>query len=121
MAEFNIGFQKSNHYKTVSYENGVATVEAEIKEDSLNPLGIPHGGFIFGLGDTAMGCAVFANGRNAVTINSNIYYLKVGKEKKLRAEAKITKDGKKVCFTEAKIFSGENLIATMTGNYYYVD
>jgi acyl-CoA thioesterase len=115
-------FTKNNHYELVSQEENKVVLKAEITETAMNFYGICHGAFVFGLGDTAMGIAAYNTGKKAITLTSNISYLKAGKGKFLTAEGILTKVGKNICFAEAKIYDDEkNLIATMTGNYYFID
>ena len=103
-AEFESGFISSNHYKIESHNEEKVVVTAELTDTSLNPYGIAHGGFVFGLGDTAMGLAVYFLGKKGVTISANIAYLKAAKGKMLKAEGRVTKAGNKVCFAEASIY-----------------
>lgn len=115
-------FTKNNHYEKVSEEENKVVLKAEITETAMNFYGITHGAFVFGLGDTAMGIAAYNTGKKAVTLSSTISYLKAGKGKYLTAEGILTKVGKNVCFAEAKVYNDKNeLIATMTGNYYFID
>lgn len=120
--EFETGFIKNNHYSVESHDEEKVVVKAELTDSSLNPYGMAHGGFIFGLGDTAMGLAVYLSKQKALTVSANISYLKAAKGEYLKAEGRITKAGNKICFTEAKIYNDNNeLVATMTGNYYVLD
>ena len=93
--EFETGFIKHNQYKIESHEEDSVVLKGELTEDSLNPYGMAHGGFIYGLGDTAMGLAVFLKKKKAVTVSANIAYLKAAKGKYITAEGKITKAGNK--------------------------
>ena len=68
--------------------------KAKITKNSLNPYGIAHGGFIFGLGDTVLGMAASATGRPAVTLNSTINYLRPAKSEYIIAKAELIKAGK---------------------------
>ena len=74
----------------------------EIQPRHCNALGIPMGGAIFTLADFAF--AVAANqGRDVVTQASQITFLKAAQGKRLIAEARQVKDGKRVCFYEVKV------------------
>ena len=116
------GFIKHNRFEVVEIEKGKkVTMKVELAEDSMNPYGFAHGGLIFGLGDTAMGVAARSTGRNAVTLSSNISYLKPSMGKVLRAEAEIVKSGKTTCYLRCNFYDEENaLTATMDANYYYI-
>lgn len=117
------GFFKNNQYhvKEVIKKEKVV-LEADITENALNPYGFAHGGFIFGLGDTAMGIAARSTGRNAVTLSSSITYLRPSTGKKLKAIAELVKDGKKTCYLKCNFYNEEEkLTASMDASYYYVD
>lgn len=117
------GFIFHNNFSLVERkENESSIVKVELSEKSLNPFGNAHGGLIFGLGDTAMGIVVNTDDKHAVTLSSNINYLHPGVGKYLLAKAKMIKKGKKICYLNAKIYNDQDvLVATMEGNYYYVD
>lgn len=117
------GFIKYNRYQLKEVKKGKKVVmQASITEDSINPYGFAHGGFIFGLGDTAMGVAARSTGRKAVTLDSSITYLRPTKGNILKAIAEIIKDGKTTCFLRCNLYDeNERLTATMDANYYYVD
>ena len=81
---------------------GFARVSMEIQPRHCNALGIPMGGAIFTLADFAF--AVAANqSRDVVTQASQITFLKAAQGKRLIAEARQVKDGKRVCFYEVKV------------------
>ena len=81
---------------------GFARVSMEIQPRHCNALGIPMGGAVFTLADFAF--AVAANqGRDVVTQASQITFLKAAQGKRLIAEARQVKDGKRVCFYEVKV------------------
>ncbi len=116
------GFFKHNNYKIEEITEEYCILKAEITKSSLNPYGIAHGGFIFGLGDTALGIVSSLNGRPAVTLNSTVNFLKPAKAKYITAKAEIIKEGKTVSCVQAKIFDDQDkLIALMDANYYYID
>lgn len=96
-------------------------VKVEIKENTLNPFHIVHGGLIFTLGDTVMGLKCKSLGKNAVTLDSSINFLSPGQGKYLIATCKVIKNGKSTCILESEIKNDENkLVATMTGTYFYI-
>ena len=117
------GFIKNNNITVVEIKEGKhATLKAIITEESINPYGFAHGGFIFGLGDTAMGVAASSTKRQAVTLSSTINYLKPSKGSYLIAIAKVIKEGRKTSYLRTDIFNDkEELVATMDGNYFYMN
>ena len=115
------GFFYHNHYHIIEVSEKKAILCADLTETAMNPYNYAHGGFIFGLGDMTMGLAVSTTGRNGVTLNSNINFLKPGKGKKITAKGEIVKNGKNICYAKATIYDEqENIIATMDANYYYM-
>ena len=116
------GFISANNYEVIKVEENYCELEGIITDTSTNHLGIAHGGYIFGLADTAAGIAAMTDGRVAVTVDSNIQYLKAGKGNKLKAVAKCIKNGKSVGFFEVYIYDQEDaLIAKSSINYFYMN
>ena len=117
---FNTGFIKNNNYKVISVDENSCIVEAMITDTSLNPFGITHGGYVFGLADTTAGILANVYG-NAVTTNSSINYLNKGKGQKLVAEAKFLKRGISLSTCECVIYDEEKkVVAKATLEYYYI-
>ena len=48
--------------ETVEATEEACVLKAKVTKNSLNPYGIAHGGFIFGLGDTVLGMNLMAGG-----------------------------------------------------------
>ena len=113
------GFFQHNGYSVVEISKEKVVLKAELTKKSMNPYGIAHGGFIFGLGDTAMGILVKMNGEKAVTLNANIDYLRPGIGNYIIATAELVKNGKTICVVKSNIYNDqEKLIATMNSNKY---
>lgn len=116
------GFISANNYEVIKVLENYCELEGIITDTSTNHLGIAHGGYIFGLADTAAGIAAMTDERVAVTIDSSIQYLKPGKGSKLKAVAKSLKVGKSVGFFEVLIYDLEDsLIAKANINYFYMN
>ena len=115
------GFIEANNYEVIKVEDNYCELLGTIKKTSTNHLGVAHGGYIFGLADTAAGIASMTDRRTAVTISSNIEYYKPAKTKTLKAIATCTKNGKTISFFEVHIYDEEeNLIAKANLNYCYI-
>ena len=112
------GFIEANNYEVIKVEPNYCELEGIITNTSTNHLNIVHGGYIFGLADTAAGIAAMTDGRNAVTINSSIIYLKPSKGNKLKAIAKCIKNGKNVAFFEVSVYD-DNDVLTSVANITY--
>lgn len=116
------GFITNNNYKIIKTEEKYCEMEATITETSLNPYKMPHGGFIFGLADTAAGIAAFTTKKEAVTVNASIDYLHSAKGNKLKAIAKNIKDGKNITVYEVFIYDeNETLVAKSSITYFYIN
>ena len=88
------GFFKHNNYEVVEATEEACILKAKVTKNSLNPYGMAHGGFIFGLGDTVLGMASSVHGRPAVTLNSTINFLRPAKTEYIIAKAELVKEGK---------------------------
>ena len=104
-----------------SIGNNSSIVKMLITPSSLNPYGIVHGGLIFNIGDTVMGTTVRSTGRDAVTLDATINYLKPGTGKYLKAISEVIKIGKKTSILKANIYNDtQELIAIMTATYFFI-
>lgn len=116
------GFISNNNYSIVKVEKNYCELEGLLTETSMNHLKNAHGGYIFGLADTAAGIAAMTGGRTAVTVDSNINYLKPATGKKLIAVAKALKSGKSISVFEVFIYDvNKAVIARVTVTYFYID
>lgn len=115
------GFISNNNIRVEEVKENYAKLSSTIEEKSLNPYGIVHGGLLFGLADTAMGIAAKTTGKSAVTINSQIDYLKPGKGSKLIAIAEALKVGKTISVYKCNVYDENNeLISSVTGTFYFI-
>ena len=116
------GFIKHNNYKVEEVTNEYCKMSVELTENTINPNGTAHGGLIFGLADTTMGVLARTTGRNIVTINAQIDYLKPGKGNKITCIAEPLKVGKTTAVYRANIYNEEEtLISTVTGTFFFLD
>lgn len=101
---------------------GYAKCAMEIQPRHCNALGIPMGGAVFTLADFAFAVAANQRGRDVVTQASQITFLKAAQGKRLTAEARQVKDGKRVCFYEVKVTDDLGTeVAFVTVNGYVVN
>ena len=115
------GFVLNNGYRLVELSENYCVMEADIVEIATNPFGMAHGGFIFGLADTAAGVAAMSDGRVAVTSSSNIQYLRPADGKKIKAVAKCLKSGRSISVYDVEIFNEDNLLLSKVSvEYFYV-
>lgn len=100
---------------------GYAKCSMQIEARHCNELGIPMGGAVFTLADFAFAVASNQNGREVVTQAAQITFLKPAQGKRLTAEAKQIKDGKRICFYEVKVADELGTeVASVTVNGYAV-
>lgn len=116
-----IGFIEYNKiYIEESYDNK-AKMSVNISPNSLNSYGIAHGGLIFSLADATMALAAKKRGEEALTLSSEIKFLKAGKGKKLTAIASLEKKYSVTCYCECEVYNDSNeLCAIAKGTYCYV-
>lgn len=116
------GFIKYNNIHIEEIKDNYCKCYVDITENSLNPSGFAHGGLLFGLADSTIGMAARTNGRNVVTINSQIDYLKPGKGKKITCIAEPLKVGKTTAVYRANIYTEENVLAaSATATFMFID
>lgn len=93
--------------------------------DDLTRFGnILNGGVTATLADAAGGCAALSYnlGKNEVTVDLDVSYLRPISEGPVAAESSIVKSGESVAFTITNIYDGKgNLCAVAKGTYFYLD
>ena len=119
------GFIGNNNYNVIKVEEGYCELEGIISETSYNNMNIVHGGYIFGLADTAAGIAalsnVFGSDVNIVTVDANINYFKPAKGERLVAKAGVIKPGKTISVIEVEIYNDNNdMVAKSSMTFYYI-
>ena len=91
-------------------KDGGATVEVELTDELLNPLGMAHGGFVYSMCDIAAGVVVSQYAGKFVTLSGNLYFMRPGKGKKLRCEARIIKRGRTVNVVDTCVFDDSGAV-----------
>ncbi|MDO4177607.1 MAG: PaaI family thioesterase [Phascolarctobacterium sp.] len=114
------GWRKLCGIKVAGIKDKKLTLSMLITEDISNAHAIAHGGAISGLLDTVMGLSCMIQGKNVVTMNLNINFIRGAKTNTLvYATADIIHVGRTSIITEAKCFDDkETLYATATGTFY---
>ncbi len=116
-----VGFSFSNSYKLLEIEDDYCIFQGNISESSLNPYKIAHGGYIFGLADTCAGALACTCGKEAVTTNASVVYLKPASCKKIIAKAKYLKKGKNISIIEVEIFDEkDSLLSKFSFEFFYI-
>ena len=97
-------FNRHNGLRLVDVDDGTSVVEVTLRKEGLNPHGIAHGGLIFTLCDVATGVAARSHGRNTVSQDASIYFLRPGAHtEKLTAKGRVIKEGRTTGYTEAEV------------------
>lgn len=90
---------------------GYAILEMDLDEQLLNIYGLVHGGALFSLADTAAGAASFTTGRDSVTLNSSINYIRPASGGKLKACTSEIHAGKTTGVYEVFIYDDQNIFS----------
>ncbi len=118
----NSQYLQSNDMKVTELSEGYARVEMLIDEQILNVHGFVHGGALYSLADTAAGAASFATGRDSVTLNGTIHYIKPGKGGKLIGVATEISRGRTTGIYEVFLYNDvEILLSRATFTMFFLD
>lgn len=118
----NSQYLQSNDMKVTELSEGYARVEMLIDEQILNVHGFVHGGALYSLADTAAGAASFATGRDSVTLNGTIHYIKPGKGGKLIGVATEISRGRTTGIYEVFLYNdAEILLSRATFTMFFLD
>lgn len=118
------GFYQANNFKLVDISLGKCTLEGVLTKSSFNPYELVHGGYIFGLADTAAGAAAATYGKVCVTLNASINYMRAIKKSvpKIFAKAEVIKAGKNTAVVNVDVLDdNDQVMASSTMTYYYLD
>lgn len=103
-------YNKYNHIFVTDVEPESAVVEAELRLESLNLLGMAHGGFVYSMCDVAAGVIIAQYADKFVTLSGNLYFMRPSKGKKLRCEARIIKRGRTVNVVDTCVFDDSGAV-----------
>lgn len=95
-------------FRLTEVEHGRVVFEATPAEDTYNPLGTVHGGYLATLLDSALGCAVHSSLKPRfayTTLELKVNYLRAmtAATGPIRAEGKVTQVGRRAAFAEGRI------------------
>jgi uncharacterized protein (TIGR00369 family) len=93
-------------FDVISVKPGEAVVELQTSEKHANPMGTVHGGILCDIADAAMGIAYAANlneGESFTTLELKINFLKPVWNARLRATARVVKQGQTVGLVECDV------------------
>ena len=105
-------------FDLISVKPGEAVVELQASEKHANPMGTVHGGILCDIADAAMGIAYAANldeGESFTTLELKINFLKPVWNARLRATARVVKQGQTVGLVECDVTDDKDkLVARAT-------
>ncbi len=115
-------FLAINHIELTDVGTDWAIMELKAQEDSLNPMGLVHGGALFTMADSAGGAAARTDGRNYVTLSSSFTFLRSGLPGDLiQAKGRVRRRGKTTCYTDVDITNQKgDLLANGSFIYFHV-
>ena len=99
---------------------GFSKLSLAVTKHHLNPHDVVHGAVIYALADTGMGAALYptlSEGEICATIEIKINYFKPIATGLVVCNTEIVNRGKTVANLEARVFSGDVLVAQANGNY----
>lgn len=115
-------FLQHNNLEITEIKPGYAKIELHVDPKVLNPYGIVHGGILFSMADTAAGTACLASGRECVTLNSSINFIKPGHGKKIIGIAQEISSGRSTCIYDVSLYNEDHtLISRSTFTMYCLD
>lgn len=100
-------FNSHNGIRVTELRDEYCEVEAAITVDALNPQQVAHGSFVYALMDLATGMASASTGRNMLTLDATVHYLRPGRGEKLRAVAEVIKSGRTTGLYESRVYDDE--------------
>ncbi len=100
---------------------GYSECELLIREaQHYNPNGVVHGAVLYALADTGMGAALFpslAEGEYCATVEIKMSYFRPAASGRLRCVTETVNRGRRLANLDARVYSGDTLIAKANGNY----
>ena len=103
-------FNRLHGFRLTGLEDGHSVLEAELTPAHLNIWGLPHGGILFSMADTAAGVATRSVCyQHTVTASSHINFLFASQNaKSLRAEGTVIKKGHSLVVVQTEVYDNEN-------------
>jgi len=111
-------FAPYNHITVTRIEGREAEGTLEVRPESLNPMGIVHGGALVALADTIAGCAAFTCGKVCVTLDCSMQYLAPGTGNYIHCLATPKKLGKTILVYDA-VLTNDQGQTVATGTYTF--
>ncbi len=101
-------YNRHNGIVITDISDGLCVVDGELGPQTMNPLGMAHGGFVYSLCDVAAGALVRQFEPNFVTLSASINYLRPSQGTRLRAEGRLVKKGRTVSVVDTFVYDDQN-------------
>ncbi|MDC0662972.1 PaaI family thioesterase [Marinobacter sp. SS21] len=120
-----MGFREVLGFEVEEWAKDWAVLSLQLNQSHLNRNGFVHGGVIMSLMDSACGlcgvyCALPGHVRRCLTVSMNTQFISPARDGSLRVEARMVSRGRRMFFAEARVFTGDVLVATGSGTLRYV-
>ena len=113
------GFMPNSGFKITKLTEDICVMEANIKEEFLNPYDMVHGGMLFGISDACAGALACMSGKTPITTTSSINFLSPCKGNKMIAEATVLKLGNNIGYYNVNVYDENKvLVAQSNVNMY---
>lgn len=103
-------FSVNSGMKLMEIREGYSRVEMTIDENCMNYMGSMHGGLLYTMADVAAGTAAVSYGRQVVTLNAFVDYIKPAFSGRIIAEGKVISNGKTIVRCDVDIHDGEGTV-----------
>ncbi len=111
-------FLTHNHIHVGEVREDYAQMYVDIERDSINSIGVVHGGLYFSMADTAAGTAARTDGRAYITQSANVHYLRSAKEGRITAEANVIRRGRTGALMDVRVTEEDGKLC-FYGTYYF--
>ena len=109
-------YNRHNGIVITDISDELCVVEGELVPQTMNPLGMAHGGFVYSLCDVAAGALVRQFEPNFVTLSASINYLRPSRGTRLRAEGRLVKKGRTVSVVDTFVYDDQDRL-TARGSF----
>ena len=102
---------KSMEVRLTSVAPGEVSAEMRLTTEVTQQHGVAHAGTIATLADIVCGLAAYslmAEGVGVMSVNINLSLLRPAEGERLRAVGRVIKAGKRIYFTEAEVYAGDD-------------
>lgn len=96
----------------VGLSRGCVDISVNVSDPILNNRGIVHGGILFTLSDTAASLCAATVGKDPVTIQSNINYIKSISQGKITTRARVVHNGRATTVVHVQSFNEDDRLLT---------